>query len=197
MTFMSVTVATGQQAHNSGDWTASTVATGQQAHPDCIYSLCVYIVWNAFTVFGGWIYRAVLATPCDGERLVFIVTRVLIVVSWNLSYSQHLGAEVNISVVDIVEPAFMVQFAVRYARACCHLHTKYRTHCMPLYGTFETVALCRGAGTKFIIYGNRAEAELDSKCSARLSLHTYFGVRQPLIASFADPKKGKYPVVDA
>lgn len=70
-------------------------------------------------------------------------------------------------------------------------------HCVPLYGTFETVALCRGVETKVIIYGNRAETEMDSKCSARLSLRTYFGVSQPLIASFADPKKGKYPVVDA
>lgn len=84
-------------------------------------------------------------------------------------------------------------------RVCWQLHTKYRTHCMPLYGTLETVALCRGVETKVIIYGNRGEAELDSKCSARLSLHaycTYFGVGQPLLPSFADPKKGQYPVVD-
>lgn len=80
----------------------------------------------------------------------------------------------------------------------CHCMPLYATacHCTPLYGTFETVAPRRGVETKVVIYGNRAEAELD-KCSARLSLHTYFGVRQPLIASFADPKKGKYRIVDA
>ena len=49
---------------------------------------------------------------------------------------------------------------------------------MPLYGTFEIVAPCRGIETKVVIYRNRAEAELDSQCSARLSLHTYTGVKK-------------------
>jgi len=74
---------------------------------------------------------------------------------------------------------------------------KYRTHCVPLYATMHSKLLLCAAGLKVIIYGNRAEAELDSSCSARLLLHKYLGVRQPLVASFADPKKGKYPAVDA
>lgn len=169
-------------------------------------SLCVYVVWNTFTVFGGWIYRAVLATPYDGESSVSVhcYTCAHCCVLKPFLQSALGSRSLRLGVVGIVEQPVIVQFAVRYtwryvrcagcnfAREISNLIYVAQSQ---LVATLRRILNCCSVTRRG--NWNRAVPELNSKCIARLSLHTYFGIRQPLIASFAEPRKGKYPVVDA
>jgi len=134
---------------------------------------------------------------------MFIVTRVLTVVSRNLSYSQHLGAGVKIACrwhcwtpqLRSSSPFGTPSAAHGCAGSCTLNITPIVCHC-----TVHSKLLLCAAALKRKSLSTGTEQRLSWTASAAHAcrcMRTYFGVRQPLIASFADPKEGNYPVVDA